>query len=307
MPRSRLAWAYLLGVILIWLLGAWVGERTVYTLLLAYTPPLLWLLPAPLVLAWCLWRRRRLGPVLLGALLAAGGAGLFHWNFQRGGELRVLTYNVRSGTQTTPARLAGAISAANADLVLLQEANFARPEFHAQLVSLLPGYSVTRAAEVTTLSRLPLQDVQRYDLPLNRREVLLTRVSWQGEPLNVVNAHLGTVMLSSLLSGDLERVRHTRNARAAQVRVLLDIAARAQGPLLLGGDLNTPPRGLVYRQLRAAYGPDAHDRAGRGPGWTFPSLKLRIDHQMSRELRAVRTRVLPDAGSDHLPLLVEYR
>ena len=35
-----------------WALGAWVGERTLPTLLLAYLPPLLWLLPAGLALLW---------------------------------------------------------------------------------------------------------------------------------------------------------------------------------------------------------------------------------------------------------------
>ncbi|MEW6421499.1 MAG: hypothetical protein AB1511_07205 [Deinococcota bacterium] len=40
----------------------------------------------------------------------------------------------------------------------------------------------------------------------------------------------------------------------------------------------------MYRQLRQAFGPDAFDLAGRGPGWTFPSLELRINHVMTRGL-----------------------
>ncbi|MCD0177308.1 hypothetical protein IHN32_15285, partial [Deinococcus sp. 14RED07] len=44
-----------------------------------------------------------------------------------------------------------------------------------------------------------------------------------------------------------------------------------------------------------------------GPGWTFPSLRLRIDHLMGRGLTPTRTQVLPWALSDHRPLLAEYR
>ena len=172
----------------------------------------------------------------------------------------------------------------------------------------LPGYRMVKAYEVTTLTRLPVLDSAWYDLPANHRDVLLTRLRWQGQDLNVVNAHLGTVTVSSLLKGDLARLQRTRTARLGQVKVLERIAVGAgEGALLLGGDLNTPPRGQLYRRMQTAFGPDAHDLAGRGPGWTFPSLKVRIDHVLSRGLTPTRTQVLNVPGSDHLPLLVEYR
>ena len=106
---------------------------------------------------------------------------------------------------------------------------------------------------------------------------------------------------------DPARLRRSRDLRAAQLDVLTALTRRTPGPLILGGDLNTPPRGPAYRALRQAVGPDAFQRAGRGPGWTYPGLGLRIDHQFSRDLRASRARVLPWTLSDHLPLLVEYR
>ena len=59
--------------------------------------------------------------------------------------------------------------------------------------------------------------------------------------------------------------------------------------------------------MTRCFGPDAHDEAGRGPGWTFPALALRIDHLLARDLRPVRAEVLDATGSDHRPLLVEYR
>lgn len=304
---SNLALAYLTLVVAGWMLAEFVGERTVPTLLLAYAPPVLWLLPAPLVWLWVLLRRRRVGVALLATLLAAWGADFFHWRPQSGGTLKVLTYNVARGTRTNPDTLAVALRQLDADVILLQEANFYDPNFVRTLALDLPDYTLSSAAEVSTLTRLPVQKTQTYDLPQNRREVLVTRLTWQNKPLTIVNAHLGTVMLSPVFRGDLARVRQTRNARSEQVGVLRNIAMQVEGPVLLGGDLNTPPRGRIYRRLREIFGNDAHDVAGRGPGWTFPSLKLRIDHQFTRDLRPVRATVLPNVGSDHLPLLVEYR
>lgn len=307
MFRSRMAWGYLLLVALVWGLAETLGERRWPTLVLAYAPALLWLLPAPVVLLWTLWRRRGVAVALAGTLLAAWGAGLLHWRPQSEGTLRVMTYNVARGGLGQASRLAGTLKSADADLILLQETNFYRQDDLAVLRAALPGYRMVRAAEVTTFSRLPVQTSAWFDLPANRRNVLLTRVLWRGRTLGVVNAHLGTVTVSSLLAGDVARLQQTRTARMGQVRVLERVARQERGPLLLAGDLNTPPRGLVYRQLRAAFGPDAHDHAGRGPGWTFPSLKLRIDHALARGLTPTRVRVLSAQGSDHLPLLVDYR
>ncbi|MDL2342632.1 endonuclease/exonuclease/phosphatase family protein [Deinococcus sp. MIMF12] len=309
MVHSRLAWLYLLTVALVWALGEFVGERTVPTLLLAYAPPLLWLLPAPLVLGWTLWRRRGVATALAGTLLAAGGAGLLHWRPQTDGALQVITFNVAQGLLGSPEEIAAALRAADADLLLLQETNFVRPGFRETLLARLPGYAVRDGYEVTTLSRLPVLSATNHAAPGTQRTFLETRVRWQGREVRVLNVHLGTVLVSSALRGDFDRVRQTRDVRTAQVARLSAIAEEGAGtePLLLGGDLNTPPRGLAYRELRRASGPDAHSLAGRGPGWTFPGLFLRIDHLMARGLTPTRTRVFPESGSDHRALLAEYR
>lgn len=303
----KFAWMTLLLVCLTWALGGWPAERTLPTLLLAYAPPLLWVLATLPALAWALWRRRGRRVALAAVLLAAWGAGLLHWTPQQPGTLRVVSFNVLGGARTTPDELAARLRSLDADVLLLQESRFVQPDFRTAFLNALPGYAVAEASEVMTLTRLPLLGRRSEALPGNRRELLVTRLDWQGEPLTVVNAHLGTVQVSSVLNGDLARVRRTRDARAAQVELLRSVAATVPGRVLLGGDLNTPPRGQVYRDLRAAFGPDAHDRAGRGPGWTFPSLHLRIDHLMGRGLTPTRAQTLPWTLSDHRPLLAEYR
>ncbi|UBV43085.1 endonuclease/exonuclease/phosphatase family protein [Deinococcus taeanensis] len=301
-----LPWFTLLLASLTWVLGEWPGERTLPTLLLAYAPPLLWVGATLPALLWTHGHGKGRRVAWAALLVATWGAGALHLRPQAEGALRVVTFNVLGGQRATPIQLGRALAALNADVILLQESRFATPEGRALLTAALPGYRAEHAAEVTTLTRLPLLDVQVWPLPANRREVLLTRLSWQGRPLGVVNAHLGTVQVSSVLTGDLERVRRTRDARDQQVRLLRDIAAQSPGLLLLGGDLNTPPRGRTYRELRTAFGPDAHDQAGRGPGWTFPPLLLRIDHVMGRGLTPRSARVLPWALSDHRPLLVTF-
>lgn len=307
-PRSsRLALAYLLWLGVIWLASV-VGERSLPTLLLTYAPPVLWLLPAPFVWLWTLLTRKKKGFILVATLLAAFGAELLHWNPQQEGKLRVLTYNILGGRTTTPAALAEFLIDTRADLILLQETSYTRPEFRAPFERAMKyaGYSVSNAAEVSTFSRLPSQTVNTFSLPHNTRQVLLTSVELQGKTLSVVNVHLGTVMISPLIKGDFAATNRSRRARNQQVDVLRSIVLSAGGMKLLGGDLNTPPRGVIYRRLQAMYGPDAHATAGRGWGWTYPSLALRIDHQMTRDLKAVRAEVLEGVGSDHKPLLVEY-
>lgn len=307
MFRSRLAWLYLLFVTLVWGLGEFVGERTLPTLLLAYAPAVLWLLPAPFVLLWTGFRRRGLAVALAGTLLAAWGAGLLHWRPQHDGKLRVLDYNVNSGYKSTPERLAAVLKKADADVILLQESNFQPRGYPAALADALPGYSVHSAAEVMTLTRLPVLATQTVDLPGNQREVLVTRLQWRGQGLTVVNAHLGTVQVMDALARDFAYLQRTRDRRTQQVQVLQKLAAQTSGPALLGGDLNTPPRGLIYRDLQTAFGTDAFAQAGRGPGWTFPGLRVRIDHQMARGLIPTRARVLGEEESDHRPLVVDYR
>ncbi|GGL10703.1 endonuclease/exonuclease/phosphatase family protein [Deinococcus radiotolerans] len=296
----------LLLVALGWALGEFIGERTLPTLLLAYAPPLLWVLLCLPALAWATWHRRGRGVALAALLLAAWGAGLLHWRPQQAGTLRVVTFNALGGARTTPADLGRHLRALDADVILLQEARFHDRAFEAQLRAALPGYRAVRAQEVLTLTRLPLLGSEAQPLPGMNRAALLTRLHWEGRPVTVVNVHPGATQVSAALRAP-DRLRRSRDLRAAQLDGLTTLARRTPGRLILGGDLNTPPSGQAYRSLRAAVGPDAFQTAGRGPGWTYPALGLRIDHQFSRGLHPIRARVLPWTLSDHLPLLVEYR
>lgn len=323
---SRFAALAALLVALAWALGEWVGERSLPTLLLAYLPPTLWVVLTLPALAYTLVRRRGWAWALLGTLIAVQGAGLLHGALPTGalthralrgwgsGEalaapsLKVVTYNLARGTRAGGTQLGRALAGERADVLLLQETNFLRPGDWEALRAALPGYRAEQGHEVATLTRLPVLATRAHPLPRTPRTVLETRVLWQGHELRVLNAHLNTVLLSSALRGDWARIRRTNTTRAEQVQELCRLAAAdgQGGRLLLGGDLNTPPRGTFYRRLGQCFGQSAYARAGRGPGWTFPSLVLRIDHQLARGLRPTRADVLPWPWSDHRPLRAEW-
>ncbi len=304
---SKLAWFYLGVVALAWALGQWVGEKSLLTLLLAYTPAVYWVYPAPFVLLW-VWRKKRgLAAALLATVFVLWGAEILHFKPQQPSPLKVVSFNIAQGRSLKLSGLVDTLKKTDADVILLQESNGPFLRLRDSLVAAFPKYSVSHALETTTLSRLPLVSVDRVMLPKIKREVLITRLSWKGQPLTVVNTHLGTVQVLDILKGDFAYSNRTRLARAEQVAVLKQVAQNEKGRIILGGDFNTPPRGRIYRELQQAYGKDAFAEAGRGAGWTFPSLKLRIDHFMARGLTPTKSVVLPRAGSDHLPLMVEYK
>lgn len=305
----RLAWGYLALLAVAWLLGEWVAERTVPTLLLAYLPPLLLLWPLPLLALGALWERRAGLPVLL-ALVAGLGYASFRLNLPtatQAGDLTLLTYNIARGTQGSAERLASQIRAQNADLITLQETNGWNAEFTPTLLRQLPEYEVARTSEggeLLTLSRLPILGTREIQLPETSRRLLVTTLQTPDGELNVVNVHFSTVMVSGVLQG---QVIPTRNRRSLQLeRLLAETAGLPR--VVAAGDFNTPPRGRVYRALTAEFA-NAWDSAGAGFGYSFPAPfpLLRIDHVWSRGLVPVQTEVLEAGGSDHRGLRVRLK
>lgn len=307
MFRSQVAWCCLVIFIVLLLVSEWLGERYLWTLILTYAPPVFWLVPATLLLLYTVWRRQGWGVALLAVLLAVWNAELLHWKPQQAGELRVMTFNVLSAKGKSASDLAVYLLKYDADIIFLQESLFT-PAFRTKLENHLSEYHTAHAGDVTTFSKLPLKET--FELPLVssvlKRRTLVNQVYWNG-PLTLVNTHLNTVQVIDLLAGEFKYMRVVMNRREQQVKQLEGIAKQVSGKMILAGDLNTPPKGRLYRRLEHAFGPNVHKQAGRGPGWTFPSLYLRIDHMMTRGLIATHSRVLPSFGSDHLPLLVDLK
>ncbi|MBW3637656.1 MAG: endonuclease/exonuclease/phosphatase family protein, partial [Armatimonadetes bacterium] len=293
-PRPHLAVATILslaGLVGVWLLQNFIGERTGPTALLTYFPPHGWAL-FPIILGLMALRRRRaalLGLNLLGLLFWAKWILGFNVPLRISARektaptLRILTYNVQRGERGTP-ELISTIKSQRPDIVCLQESQHSTPNGSRSpgdvLQSEFRGWNAARAGDVMTLSRFPLASWRSYPLRGTRRILETTWHTPRG-PIRVLNVHVATSYPRQRRTGRGLRRRLSQVARDAQpsAQARLDqiapiFRAVATGnphiPLVVAGDFNTPPRGLFYRALTSELD-DSWTRNGWGTGHTFPS------------------------------------
>jgi Endonuclease/Exonuclease/phosphatase family len=141
------------------------------------------------------------------------------------------------------------------------------------------------------LTRIPVLHSESIDLPLlrgdpARRKAIVATLDTGGRAdLSVIGVHLG----------------HLTQGSPRQMRALARHVATLPGPTLLVGDLNCwgPPLRIMLRGL--------HD-AVKGPTWPAWRPHSRIDHILVSDASLVASSaVLPDAGSDHLPIRCTLR
>lgn len=234
------------------------------------------------------------------------------------------TYNVRRclGTdrRLSPERIAQVIADCDADIVALQEIDVGRlrsggidqarviaenlgfaSHFHPALQIAEEQYGdavLTRCP--SRLIKVGLLPGPRNLWPSEPRGAIWVEATIGDARLQVINTHFGL----------------SRRERRAQAVALLgsDWAERCRPPYAVVGDLNSLPRGSVYRSFAAKLR-DAHLAGTRGrPAPTFPSRRplLRIDHIfVSDDIEVAGAEVvrspLSSAASDHLPLVAQLR
>lgn len=280
------------------------------------------LLPLPLLLAWLAARHKKRGWVLLNLLAAAvftvSVVGLLLPRAEPkavGLPLTLLTLNT-NWASTSPAALAQVAVREGVQVITLQEGlprGGQANSYEAQLRAAFPGWSVARYDELITLSKLPILNLKSVKFPHSRHAVLVTELRAEGQVVTVVNAHLAAPkLLPSASDRELgrnlqQRLDFTLSIRRDFQKVSGDLI-RANGlPLVMAGDLNAPPRGGVWYQLRSLGLRDAFLQAGRGFGFTHHALfgHSRIDYVWLRGARATEARPLRDLLSDHRALLVK--
>jgi endonuclease/exonuclease/phosphatase family metal-dependent hydrolase len=220
-------------------------------------------------------------------------------------RLRVLTFNIRSGTdilgrprlgeQATVARDAAA------DLVLLQEvAGDRQAEQFADVASLQHvAFGATRRNSTgefgnAMLCRWPLREIRNHAVPGSWRRgepraLLYATLVCDAQPVHAIATHFG------LIPGEAETA----------ARAILARAASLGGPLLVGGDLNQPrANAACHRLLRSVFS-DAVCQSGRAHEPTFPAPRpfLRLDYLYLRGLVAQDVTVMPSSASDHRAVL----
>lgn len=151
---------------------------------------------------------------------------------------------------------------------------------------------------VALLSRLPLKDVTRIDLPWEEcawrpRLAIAATVSVNGSDLRIINAHVDP---HAAVGGQL-----------AQLEVLVAEADKFQGPVLILGDFNTLFGKKVEetRKFLEARGYATPIPSGT-PTWRGAGLRLHADWIFQRGVTVMRWGVArPLTVSDHWPIWAE--
>lgn len=142
----------------------------------------------------------------------------------------------------------------------------------------------------TLLSRIPIRHHEFLPLPVLRadiatRSAIIARLELAGsEAVSVIAVHLG----------------HLTHGSPRQMRVLRRRALQEPGIVIVVGDLNCwgPPLRVFLRGL--------YDIVS-GPTWPAWRPHSRIDHILTNgPSRVIDSRVLDDAGSDHLPIRATF-
>ena len=307
------ALALLLGLLM--LLHARIpdGLKNVGSLVETFLP---WFgLFVPVLLAGALWRRSAstvvalLLPVTVWVNLFGG---VLSDKSHPGGDLTVVSHNVGAGNPD-PAATARDLVASGADVVALEElTEQARGAYEKGLAKAYPYHTVK--GTVGLWSRRPLSDTRTVDVamlgmagPLARNlsaeekaatpRALRTTVATDQGPLAVYVAHLGSVRVNPRAGLSTSQ----RNDGAQ--RLGKAVAAERNERVVLLGDLNgtTDDRAFagLTSQLRSA-----QETAGNGFGFSWPAAfpVVRIDQILVRGVKPQSSWVLPDTGSDHLPV-----
>ncbi|MFF3469047.1 endonuclease/exonuclease/phosphatase family protein [Streptomyces sp. NPDC002619] len=267
----------------------------------------------PVLLAAALWRRSASAVVALllpvTVWLSLFG-GLLGDKSQSGGDLTVVSHNV-GAENPDPAGTARALAASGADVLALEElTEEARGTYEKGLAKAYPYHTVQ--GTVGLWSKLPLSNTQPVDIkqdvgPLGDTKpaevkmaynrAMRTTVATDQGPLAVYVAHLGSVRVNP-------RAGFWTDSRDRNAQALGEALATEQNErVVLLGDLNGTMDDRAFAgitsQLRSV-----QDAAGDGFGFSWPAKfpVARIDQILVRGVEPKSSWLLPETGSDHLPV-----
>ena len=264
-----------------------IAERTWFTTLLTYMPQQPFILPAVVLLMIALFKRQWRVALVNGLAAIICLFTLLGFNipkpatYARGYPVRVMTLNLHHLSAGTGAVMA-LIEREQPDVLCLQEVNVSHTDPVERVARRLPGWQVARTHEVAVFSRFPIRERHVHPVPDTGRALLETIFEIEGKRFAVLNIHMSTSSTPrSLFTPGTSRRAHLRLSaaiRSQQVRQMLEIAERSSYPMLIAGDFNTPPRGILYRRLRGRF-TDVFAQRGWGTGYTFPTRLpvMRID------------------------------
>lgn len=262
---------------------------------------------AGVLAAACLLRRRPGRVVAALALLAANGAAMVPSLVATaaagdddgdGARMTLVALNLDRDSRET-GQVVPFLSDVDADIVVLLELT---PQWE-RVVRTLPSDRFPHRllaprldySGIGLLSALPWRESHVVDEPGNRHLAVSAAYATAAGPVRILGVHLSHHLA---LGGSADRLR--------EIRWVAETAHRSPQPMVLAGDLNTTPWSHVWRRLVELAGL----RSGGVLTPTWPTALhlagIPIDHVLGTEgVRVVRTRLGPDVGSDHRPVIAE--
>lgn len=284
------------------------GERNIFFAFCLYLPPLIWYLPAfvlvPLSLLVLAWR------TFLVSLVLVVGSVFMVFGFKIGSEdplpadpSRLVVLSNNRG-QNAGQSMRGFKNFVKPDIMVFQEAGGTSSRYLAD-----PAYAEFKdgrdvGGEFTVVSRYPIVSAEPVTVSVKAvpRSVNETTdavesytiaarfvIDFNGTQVVIYNVHLPTprdalryyqrgAFIYGLIgfpgtpfAAKREALQKGWNQRIDLLQLLLAKAREEKGPVLLVGDFNMPSIGWGYQQVSTDFG-EAHAAAGDGFGFTFPGV-----------------------------------
>jgi len=302
--------AYILFLLVYFVVRLVIGDSLWWIALLnafvIYTfAPLLILLPLTLFMG--LWRTFFRLSVF--AVLAVVWFGPF---FQpkavipaRRDTITVATFNVWAGSESKD-ELLNWIDDVEPDVFLLQEAD-------QSYVEAAPSPMTGTFSPLSTWGNVTLSQYGILEYTELTERIQRSVLDVDGQQIVVYNVHmalpLGEPRFNTPFSTLNTISRYDETARNAEIDRLLDFLENETLPHIVAGDFNLSQHSIKYSEIALVL-KDSYRNSSSGLGATWPTEYitplLRIDYiWLSQELRAVRTYLSPDLGSDHLAVVAE--
>ncbi|MFW5866191.1 MAG: endonuclease/exonuclease/phosphatase family protein [Armatimonadota bacterium] len=218
--------------------------------------------------------------------------------------IRVATWNVYGWT-TERDLVRDRIMSWDCDVVCLQESGGAVFE------DLLPGYDSVASGDLRTFVRGEILSTETpRDLPVGPPRMMVTEVETDSGRLTVFNVHIPRTERARSVPRQfrplIDYIETGVEVRDTLFPKLLSRLPKS-GPVVVAGDMNTPPASRYYRRV-ATRMTDSFDVAGRGFGYTFVWRKnypiLRIDYVWAGGgVDPLRCETRPRRPSDHRPVI----
>ncbi len=225
-------------------------------------------------------------------------------------RVRVITYNV-GGDAVPPSLFVALVMEWQPDVLAIQECG---QKVREQLSS-IAGY-VSDVGSTCLLTRYPIvrvDSLRRNNFMAAGGAAWVKRYRLRGPAgeVDFTNVHLDTPRkaFEALLRGSGDAtgtITYKTDVRDLESKLARRWVDQGRGPRVVAGDFNMPTESAIFRRHWASM-VDGFEAAGFGFGYTRLAgwIRLRIDHVLVDDGWVVRSaRVLPDYGSDHLPVMV---